>query len=100
MILSGRVKVKKNIKEFSDNGVIFEECSSVVPLDIVVLATGYQMHLPFLDSSIVDHKQNTVHLFKNMYNPKLAKPETFAMIGLVQPLGPVHTTAGNLTLQV
>ena len=95
MILSGRVQVKKNIKEFTEKGVIFEGTSTEVPVDVVVLATGYQMSLPFLDQSIISHSQNNVTLFKNMFNPKLSHPQTLAMIGLVQPLGPVHTTAGK-----
>ena len=43
---SGRVRVQKNIREFSEEGVIFEN-GSKAKFDAVVLCTGYKMSLPF-----------------------------------------------------
>lgn len=92
-ILSGRVNVKRNIREFTENGVIFEGSNEEVPVDIVLLATGYQLTLPFIDSSIISVNKNDVRLFKNVFQAELQHPHTLALIGLVQPLGPIHTTA-------
>lgn len=92
-IMSGRIIIKPNIREFTEDGVIFEGCDGVIKCDEVILATGYQMKLPFIDPSIIAPSTNEVYLFKNMFKPELKYPHTLALIGLTQPLGPIHTTA-------
>lgn len=92
-ILSGRVIIKPNIKRFTENGIIFEGSDQELACDEVILATGYLMNLPFIDPEIIEPSNNDVHLFKNVFNPDLRHPHTLALIGLVQPLGPVHTTS-------
>lgn len=79
--------VRKNIKEFTENGVIFEGTDDEVKVDHVLLATGYQLALPFIDSSIISYDKNNVFLYKNMFSPYLKHSHTFALIGLIQPLG-------------
>lgn len=93
LILSGRVKVKGNIKEFTKNGVIFERETEETPCDAVVLATGYEIYFPFLDQSILPVIKNKVELFKNVFNPRLPHPHTLGIIGLVQPLGAIFPIA-------
>ena len=44
--------VKGNVKEFTENGVIFEDGSSE-EVDAVIFATGYRFHFPFLDDSVI-----------------------------------------------
>ena len=86
-IISGVVIVKANIKTFTENGVIFEGDTEETPLDIVVLATGYEMYFPFLDKSIIDPKENEVELYKYVFSPRIPSPETLAFIGFIQPVG-------------
>lgn len=86
-IMSGRVKVVRNIQEFTEYGMIFEGSDEVVQVDHVILATGYQMNFPFLDKSILSFNKNDAYLYKNMFNPTLPHPNTLALIGLVQPYG-------------
>ncbi|XP_076307472.1 flavin-containing monooxygenase 5-like [Tachypleus tridentatus] len=87
-ILSGTVVIKGNIKEFTENGVIFEGEEEECKVDIVILATGYKIKFPFLDDEFISVNNNKVELFKYVIPPKLKHP-SLAIIGLVQPLGSI-----------
>lgn len=87
-ILSGTVLIKDDIQEFTENGVIFKGDTEVTEIDSVILATGYDTEFAFLDSDIIDPKQNEVRLYKYVYHPELSHPETLGFIGLVQVFGP------------
>lgn len=92
-LIAGRIAVRPNIKEFTPEGVIFEGSTEVTPVDTVIFATGYKLELPFVDKSIIAPNNNEVFLYKNMFSTDLRHPETLALIGLVQPLGPIHVTS-------
>ncbi|XP_054020906.1 flavin-containing monooxygenase 5-like [Dryobates pubescens] len=85
-ILSGRVQVKPNVKEFTETSAIFED-GTREEIDAVVFATGYSFSFPFLESC-VQVVENQISLYKLVFPPDLEKP-TLAFIGLIQPLGPV-----------
>lgn len=100
-ILSGRVKVKGNVKEFTETAAIFEDGSREDDIDAVVFATGYNFAFPFLEDSVKVIK-NKVSLYKNVFLPNLEKP-TLAFIGLIQPLGaimPIAELQGRWVTQV
>nr|XP_003468717.1 dimethylaniline monooxygenase [N-oxide-forming] 5-like [Cavia porcellus] len=85
-IITGRVVVKPNVKEFTITSVIFDD-GTEESIDAVVFATGYTFSLPFLedDSGILDSQRS---MFKFVFPPQLEKP-TLAFIGLVQPVGAI-----------
>ncbi|XP_054708852.1 flavin-containing monooxygenase 5-like [Uloborus diversus] len=86
-LLNGRVIVRRDVKEFSETGVIFDGEEESTPIDVVFLATGYQVKFPFLSDDILRvGKNNKVLLYKNMFPPQL-KHHTLAVIGLIQPNG-------------
>ncbi|CAL1285965.1 unnamed protein product [Larinioides sclopetarius] len=85
-LLSGAVVVRKNIKEFVENGVIFDEEEKVTECDSVVFATGYKIKFPFLDESLTTVKNNEVHLYKYIFPPHLKHP-ALAIMGLIQAVG-------------
>ncbi|XP_029818121.1 dimethylaniline monooxygenase [N-oxide-forming] 5 isoform X1 [Manacus vitellinus] len=85
-IISGRVRVKPNIQEFTETSVIFED-GTKEDIDAVVFATGYSFSFPFLEEC-VKVVQNQVSLYKFVFPPDLEKP-TLAFIGLIQPLGAI-----------
>ncbi|NXU76211.1 FMO5 monooxygenase, partial [Oreotrochilus melanogaster] len=85
-IISGRVQVKPNIKEFTETSAIFED-GTREDIDAVVFATGYSFSFPFLES-YVKVVENQISLYKLMFLPELEKP-TLAFIGLIQPVGAV-----------
>ncbi|XP_054152421.1 dimethylaniline monooxygenase [N-oxide-forming] 2-like [Oppia nitens] len=74
-IICGKVVVKKNISEFVENGVIFE----------MVMATGYHYLFPFIDKSLLDHRDDrSLNLYKQMFPGHLSH-WSLALIGAVQP---------------
>ncbi|XP_037354819.1 flavin-containing monooxygenase 5 [Talpa occidentalis] len=100
-IISGLVKVKGNVKEFTETGAIFEDGSKEDNIDAVIFATGYSFAFPFLDES-VKVVNNKISLYKKVFPPNLEKP-TLAIIGLVQPLGaimPIAELQGRWVTQV
>uniref|UniRef100_A0A8C5UDX6 Flavin-containing monooxygenase n=1 Tax=Malurus cyaneus samueli TaxID=2593467 RepID=A0A8C5UDX6_9PASS len=85
-IISGRVRVKPNIREFTETSAIFED-GTRENIDAVVFATGYSFSFPFLESC-VKVVENQISLYKYVFPPDLEKP-TLAFIGLIQPLGAI-----------
>ncbi|XP_048207847.1 flavin-containing monooxygenase 5-like [Perognathus longimembris pacificus] len=91
-IISGLVKVKGNVKEFTETAAIFEDGSREDDIDAVIFATGYSFAFPFLKDDSVNVVKNKVSLYKKVFPPLLEKP-TFAIIGLIQPLGAIMPIA-------
>uniref|UniRef100_A0A8C3SKU9 Flavin-containing monooxygenase n=1 Tax=Chelydra serpentina TaxID=8475 RepID=A0A8C3SKU9_CHESE len=90
-IISGKVLVKPNIREFTKTGAIFEDGTREENIDVVVFATGYSFSFPFL-GDCVKVVENQVSLYKFVFPPQLEKP-TLAFIGLIQPFGPLMPIA-------
>ncbi|NWW27191.1 FMO5 monooxygenase, partial [Falcunculus frontatus] len=84
-IISGRVRMKPNIQEFTETSAIFED-GTREDVDAVVFATGYSFSFPFLEGFKV--VENQIPLYKFVFPPDLEKP-TLAFIGFIQPLGPI-----------
>lgn len=86
-ILNGTVVVKGDVRCFTEDGVIFEDDPKVATVvDVVILATGYTAHFPFIDDSVLPVRDNRVRLYKYVF-PSLMKKGTLAFIGAVQPEG-------------
>ncbi|XP_062437222.1 flavin-containing monooxygenase 5-like [Rhea pennata] len=86
-IISGRVKVKPNVREFTATAAIFEDGTKEDDIDAVIFATGYSFSFPFL-KDCVTVVENQISLYKYMFPVHLEKP-TLAFIGLIQPLGAI-----------
>ncbi|KAK3088580.1 hypothetical protein FSP39_020881 [Pinctada imbricata] len=93
-IISGTVVVKPNVKRFTENGVEFDDGTFEDSIDAVIMATGYIFGFPFLDSSVLDVKQNKVKLYKWMFPPNIEKP-TLCVIGCIQPVGALMPISEN-----
>ncbi|XP_015724859.1 dimethylaniline monooxygenase [N-oxide-forming] 5-like [Coturnix japonica] len=85
-IISGRVRVKPNIKQFTETSAIFED-GTKEDIDAVVFATGYSFSFPFLEG-YVKVVENQVSLYKYVFPVDLEKP-SLAFIGYIQPLGAI-----------
>ncbi|XP_038038882.2 flavin-containing monooxygenase 5-like [Anas platyrhynchos] len=85
-IISGRVRVKPNVREFTETSAIFED-GTREDIDAVVFATGYSFSFPFLEEC-VKVVENQVSLYKYVFPVDLEKP-TLAFIGFIQPLGAI-----------
>ncbi|CAL1541313.1 unnamed protein product [Lymnaea stagnalis] len=101
-IAAGRVKVKPNIRCFTEKGVSFEDGTHEDGIDLVVFATGYKVEYPFIDKEIVEIRHNKVDLYKYMWLPELPK-QTIAFLAVCQPLGamfPIAELQSRLAAQV
>ncbi|XP_051003748.1 flavin-containing monooxygenase 5-like [Acomys russatus] len=89
-IITGKVTIKPNVKEFTSASVIFED-GTEENIDVVILATGYTLSFPFLNdgSAILDSQYS---MFKFVFPPELEKP-TLAFIGILQPKGAIIPTS-------
>ncbi|EMP34553.1 Dimethylaniline monooxygenase [N-oxide-forming] 5, partial [Chelonia mydas] len=90
-IISGKVLVKPNVREFTETSAIFEDGTREEDIDVVIFATGYRFSFPFLGDCAKVVK-NQVSLYKFVFPPQLEKP-TLAFIGLIQALGAVMPIA-------
>uniref|UniRef100_A0A8C8SG70 Flavin-containing monooxygenase n=1 Tax=Pelusios castaneus TaxID=367368 RepID=A0A8C8SG70_9SAUR len=90
-IISGKVLIKPNIREFTETGAIFEDNTREGNIDVVVFATGYSFSFPFL-ADCVKVVENQISLYKYVFLSHLEKP-TLAFIGLIQPLGAIMPLA-------
>ncbi|GFT37686.1 dimethylaniline monooxygenase 5 [Nephila pilipes] len=86
-LMSGSVKMKPDIKCFTENGVIFEGDSEVTQVDVVIMATGYTWSFPFLEEGIVEQENGKINTYKCMFPPQLPHT-TLIIIGFVLPFGP------------
>ncbi|XP_034369423.1 flavin-containing monooxygenase 5-like [Arvicanthis niloticus] len=89
-IITGKVKIKPNVKAFTPTSAIFED-GTEENIDVVIFATGYTLSFPFLsdDSGILDSQYS---MFKYVFPPELEKP-TLAFIGILQPAGAIIPTS-------
>ncbi|XP_036377170.1 flavin-containing monooxygenase 5-like [Megalops cyprinoides] len=87
-IISGRVVVKPNVREFRGSSVVFEDGTVVDKVDVVVFATGYNYDFPFLPSSLKARAGYRLSLYKQVFPPSLERP-TLAVVGFIHALGAV-----------
>ncbi|CAG2210316.1 FMO [Mytilus edulis] len=67
-LASGTLRVKADVRTFTDNGVIFDDDTVEENIDVVVLATGYTFKFPFLDKSVTEVRENHVdELYKYIF---------------------------------
>lgn len=87
-LMNGSITLKKNIKYFTEKGIVFEgEDDNVTEVDTVILGTGYVWKFPFLDEKDLVAEGTKLHLYKCVFPPQLKHP-TLAVIGFIVPLGP------------
>ncbi|XP_047443385.1 flavin-containing monooxygenase 5-like [Mugil cephalus] len=91
-IISGRVQVKPNVKEFCGSSVVFVDGSVVEKVDVVVFATGYNYSFPFLPSQLQDKSGYRLRLYKHVFPPSLTRP-TLAVVGFIHALGAINPLA-------
>lgn len=80
----GRVAVKPGITSIDGTRLTFED-GSQEEFDVLVAATGYQVHLPFLAPELVPIKGNRVDLYKAIFPVDLSG---IYFMGMLNPLNP------------
>ena len=79
----GDIRVRKNIRRFTRNGVEFVDGSSG-SYDLVMLATGYKLHYPFIDPGHLNWKGNSPDLYLNIFTPQ---HRNLFVLGMVEATG-------------
>ncbi|KAH3851051.1 flavin-containing monooxygenase 5-like [Dreissena polymorpha] len=87
-VLLGSMSIHEDVDRFTENGVKFEDGSQLEDIDVVILGTGYTYSFPFLDESVIKREGHFSYLYKLVWPTEL-HPSTLAVIGLVQPFGPL-----------
>lgn len=91
-IISGRVCIKPNVKEFSGSSAVFEDGSVIDQVDVVVFATGYNYSFPFLPPELQNKSGYRLCLFKHILPPTLAHP-TLTVVGFIHGFGAINALA-------
>lgn len=79
----GDVKVRPDIDHFDDNTVYFTD-GTCRDYDMVLAATGYLLHYPFIDPGLLNWKGHAPHLYLNCMHPE--RDDVFVM-GMVEASG-------------
>lgn len=77
----GDIVHKPDVQRFDGNRVFFVDDSSE-EVDLVVLATGYLPHFPFVDPSHLNWDEGRPRLYKHIFHPSR---DDLAVVGLLQP---------------
>ncbi|XP_076009757.1 flavin-containing monooxygenase 5-like isoform X2 [Genypterus blacodes] len=91
-IITGRVQMKPNVKEFCGSSVIFVDGSVIDKVDVVVFATGYNYSFPFLPSALQAKSGYRLQLYKHVFPPGLSQP-TLAVVGFIHGFGSINPLA-------
>jgi len=83
VIRHGRVFPKGDVARFEGTTVHFAD-GSKEDFDVVIAATGYRIHFPFLDPSVAGWSDGAVPLYLKTIHPDY---DDLFFIGLVQPAG-------------
>lgn len=79
----GDIKVRKNIESFTPEGVRFVD-GTEGEFDLVMLATGYRLHYPFIDTAHLNWAGNHPDLYLNIFTPK---HRNLFVLGMVEATG-------------
>jgi cation diffusion facilitator CzcD-associated flavoprotein CzcO len=79
----GDIKVRKDIERFDGPSVRFRDGSSH-QYDLVMLATGYRLHYPFIDHQHLNWQGNHPDLYLNIFTPR---HRNLFVLGMVEATG-------------
>ncbi|PTB89704.1 monooxygenase [Pseudidiomarina aestuarii] len=79
----GDIKVRPGIEQLTDTGATFKDGTSG-DYDLILQATGYKLHYPFIDAKHLNWNGHAPQLYLNIFNPQ--HPNLFVM-GMVEAAG-------------
>ena len=79
----GDIAVRPDIARFDGRTVHFRDGSSA-DYDIIVAATGYRLHYPFIDRALLNWQGDAPHLYLNCFHPD--RDDLFVM-GMIEAAG-------------
>lgn len=81
LLMHGRIAVRPQVERLEGNRVHFVDGSSET-VDLIVCATGYRAHFPFLDERLILTADGRPHLFLQMAHRRF---DDLFVVGLVEP---------------
>ena len=82
-VAHGEVTAKPGIDALEGDSVRFLD-GSIVPIDVIVWATGYKVSFPFFAPEFISAPDNELSLYRRVFKPGV---DNLFFIGLLQPLG-------------
>lgn len=79
----GDLKVRPDIEHFDGNTVWFKD-GSHADYDMILAATGYRLHYPFIDQDLLNWQGSAPHLYLNCIHPE--RDDLF-VLGMVEASG-------------
>jgi hypothetical protein len=79
----GDVKVRPDIARMDGHTVHFKD-GSQADYDLVMTATGYKLHYPFIDNTLLNWQGMAPRLYLNIFAPRF---ERLAVLGMVEAAG-------------
>ena len=79
----GDVKVRADIERLDGHTVHFKD-GSQQDYDLIMAATGYKLHYPFIDRALLNWQGMAPRLYLNIFSPRFAR---LAVLGMVEASG-------------
>jgi hypothetical protein len=79
----GDIGVRGDIRRFEGTAVHFAD-GSTRDYDLVLCATGYKLHYPFLDRALLNWQGQAPQLYLNIFHPRL---HTLFVMGMIEASG-------------
>lgn len=79
----GDISVRADVDRFEENTVVFTD-GTRHDYDLIMLATGYRLHYPFVDSALLDWSGSAPDLYLNIFSKQ--DPDLF-VLGMVEASG-------------
>ena len=79
----GDIHVRPDVARFDGRTVHFKD-GTARDYDLVMAATGYQLHYPFIDRALLNWQGMAPRLFLNIFSPKFTN---LAVVGMVEASG-------------
>lgn len=79
----GDLTIRPDIERFEGNTVVFKD-GSRADYDMVLAATGYKLHYPFIDKDLLNWQGDAPHLYLNAMHPE--RDDLF-VLGMIEATG-------------
>ncbi len=79
----GDIAIRGDIADISGHTVTFKD-GAAADYDMILAATGYKLHYPFIDKTVMNWRGDAPHLYLNAFHP--ARDDLF-VLGMVEATG-------------
>ncbi|MEH0158189.1 NAD(P)-binding domain-containing protein [Limibacter armeniacum] len=96
-VSEGKILPRPNVSHIKGNTVVFDDGSEET-IDVLILATGYDIHLPFLDDKTLktlNANPDFIDLYQYTFHPSLPNMAFTGQFGQIGPYFPVLELQGR-----